>query len=184
MFLRKFQRGMDLLRGSLKTARFERSGWVAAARGVTITVNSFATIRFGDRVTLGEGCGIAVFGAPERMAMLAIGDRTYFQPRVRINCSDNIQIGADCAFAWDVDIFDTDFHSIVGLDGEPQPNHAPIQIQDRVWIGAGAKILKGVTIGNDAVVAAGAIVTRSVPPRTLVAGCPAKVIKQIAGWKP
>jgi len=113
-----------------------------------------------------------------------IGDRTYLQPRVRINCSQEIQIGKDCAISWDVDILDTDFHSIVGLDGQPQTNQAPICIQDRVWVGVGAKILKGVTIGSDSVVAAGAVVTRSAPPSTLVAGCPARVIKQIAGWTP
>jgi acetyltransferase-like isoleucine patch superfamily enzyme len=184
MFLQKLQRGLDIARGSVKALGHHQSGWLAAGRGVTIRANLFASIRFGCRVNLGEGCGIAVFGSRERIAKLTIGDRTYFQPRVRINCSDHIAIGADCAFSWEIDILDTDFHSIVETDGKVQPNHAPIQIGDRVWVGIGAKILKGVTIGDDVVVAAGAVVTRSVPSRTLVAGSPAKVIRQIAGWKP
>ena len=55
----------------------------------------------------------------------------------------------------------------------------PVTIEDDVWIGANAVILPGVTIGNHCVVAAGAVVTKDVPPHSLVAGVPAKVIKQI-----
>lgn len=55
----------------------------------------------------------------------------------------------------------------------------PVTIEDDIWIGANAVILPGVTIGNHSVVAAGAIVTKNVPPHSLVAGVPAKIIKQI-----
>lgn len=55
----------------------------------------------------------------------------------------------------------------------------PITIRDNVWFGAGVQVLPGVTIGEGAVIAAGAVVTKDVPPRTLVAGVPAKVIKEI-----
>ena len=55
----------------------------------------------------------------------------------------------------------------------------PVTIEDDVWIGANAVILPGVTIGNHYVVAAGAVVTKDVPPHSLVAGVPAKVIKNI-----
>lgn len=55
----------------------------------------------------------------------------------------------------------------------------PVTIEDDVWIGANAVILPGVTIGNHCVVAAGAVVTKDVPPHSLVAGVPAKVIKNI-----
>ena len=56
---------------------------------------------------------------------------------------------------------------------------SPVIIEDDVWIGANAVVLPGVTIGNHCVVAAGAVVTKDVPPHSLVAGVPAKVIKQI-----
>ena len=56
---------------------------------------------------------------------------------------------------------------------------APVIIEDDIWIGANAVILPGVTIGNHSVVAAGAVVTKNVPPHSLVAGVPAKIIKQI-----
>ena len=55
----------------------------------------------------------------------------------------------------------------------------PVTIEDDVWIGANAVILPGVTIGEHCVVAAGAVVTKDVPPHSLVAGIPAKVIKKI-----
>ena len=56
---------------------------------------------------------------------------------------------------------------------------APIRIGNRVWIGSHSTILPGVTVGDGAVVAAGAVVTKDVPPNTVVAGVPAKVVKTI-----
>jgi maltose O-acetyltransferase len=56
---------------------------------------------------------------------------------------------------------------------------APITIEDGVWICAGAKVLPGVTIGRGAVVAAGAVVTKDVPPNTLVGGVPAKILREL-----
>ncbi len=60
---------------------------------------------------------------------------------------------------------------------------APIIIGDNVWVGTRAVILKGVTIGGGAIVAAGAVVTKDVPPRTIVGGNPAHVIRENASWK-
>jgi acetyltransferase-like isoleucine patch superfamily enzyme len=56
---------------------------------------------------------------------------------------------------------------------------APIVIQRNVWLAAGATVLQGVTVGEDSVVAAGAVVTRDVPPGMLVAGVPAQVVRPI-----
>lgn len=62
---------------------------------------------------------------------------------------------------------------------KPAHKTAPITICDSVWIGAGAIVLQGVTIGEKSIVAAGSVVTRSVPRHTLVAGVPAKVIRKL-----
>jgi len=66
------------------------------------------------------------------------------------------------------------------LDPASRRNHyAPIRICDNAWIGASAVITKGVTIGQNAVVAAGAVVTRDVPANTVVGGVPAKVLRRL-----
>lgn len=56
---------------------------------------------------------------------------------------------------------------------------APVRIGRGAWIAAGAMVLQGVTVGDDAVVAAGAVVTKDVPPRTLVAGIPARIVRSL-----
>ena len=57
-------------------------------------------------------------------------------------------------------------------------NDQPVVVEDDVWIGAGVIVLKGVTIGSGSIVAAGAVVTKSIPPFSIAAGVPAKVIRQ------
>ena len=84
-------------------------------------------------------------------------------------------IGRDCKIARDVLIMDTDQHPLPGTDLVV----APVVIEDRVWIGARAIVLKGVQIGHDSVVGAGAIVTRSVPPGSIVVGTAARVIRTL-----
>ena len=72
---------------------------------------------------------------------------------------------------------DSDFHDIQEHSSEGKS--APIIIHDNVWIASRAMILKGVTIGEGAVISAGAVVTKDVPPYTMVGGVPAKVIKEL-----
>lgn len=98
---------------------------------------------------------------------------------VEITCASNITIGEGATIARDVVIRDYDGHTI------NEPNYQiskPITIGKHVWIGNRAMILKGVTIGDGAIVAAGAIVTKDVPAKAIVAGVPAKVIKENIDW--
>lgn len=94
-----------------------------------------------------------------------------------ISASDKIIIGKNVRISQYVLIMDNDFHQI--NDHFADGKKSPIVIEDDVWIAAKATILKGVTIGKGAVVAAGAVVTRDVKPYTLVAGVPARMIKEI-----
>lgn len=104
----------------------------------------------------------------------------YTNGYTQIVCAKSIKIGKDVAIAREVIIRDTDAHEIVGKEHEPIK---PVVIGNHVWIGAKAMIMKGVTIGEGAIVAAGAVVTKDVPPKTIVAGVPAKVIKENVTWK-
>jgi acetyltransferase-like isoleucine patch superfamily enzyme len=119
------------------------------------------------------GCSVAVNDG----AHLVLGSG-YINHRASIECFQQIAIGDGVAIAKGVTIRDSDAHSI---NGNSQVS-APISIGNRVWIGANAIILKGVTIGEGSVVAAGAVVTRDVPPRSLVAGMPARVLKTEVTW--
>lgn len=99
---------------------------------------------------------------------------------IKIRCSSNIKIGNHVAIAHDVTIMDSDAHKIIE---EGYLSSKPVIIGDYVWIGSRVMILKGVKIGNGAVIAAGAVVTRDIPPKALAAGIPAKVIKNNIEWE-
>ena len=98
---------------------------------------------------------------------------------VQIICAKKIRIGKDVIIARDVIIRDTDGHKILDRTHEKDKE---VIIGDHVWIGTRAIIMKGVNIGNGSIVAAGAIVTKDVPPNCIVAGVPAKVIKNNIKW--
>jgi acetyltransferase-like isoleucine patch superfamily enzyme len=141
------------------------------------------------RVTLGPGSMvgartvIAAVGTPSRPATFELGARSFIRGQCLINCTDRIIIGSDCQISWRVQLLDSDFHQILFEDDTLSKVSAPIQIGNKVWIGTNAIILKGVTIGDGAVVAAGSVVTRDVQAGTLVAGVPARFTRRIKGWQ-
>lgn len=99
----------------------------------------------------------------------------------KLICKTKIDIGTDFACGCDVIISDYDFHEIE-VDGIIGVKTKPIKIGDHVWIGQRAIVLKGVEIGNGSVIAAGSIVTKNVPEHCLVAGIPARIIKENIKW--
>ena len=123
-------------------------------------------------------CEIYVF----KNAKLELGS-SYINAGSQIRCMESIKIGNKCAIARNVMIMDFDAHPITYADGTTNSITKPIVIEDNVWIGAGSTILKGVTIGKGAIVGAGSVVTKDVPANSIVAGNPAKVIKQGVTWK-
>ena len=125
---------------------------------------------------------------------IRIGNYSFVGDNSRIICADRVTIGDRVQIAHNCSIMDTDVHSLnpalrhqeymanitVGQRDINNIPKKPIVIEDDVWIGSGAVVLPGVTVGRGAVVAAGAVVTTDVASFTVVGGVPARLIKQIA----
>ncbi len=110
-------------------------------------------------------------------ATLRLGAGTFVNTGAAISARARVDIGRNCQIANHVVIMDSDFHGLVERD-RPEPP-AAIVVEDDVWIAVRATVLKGVRIGRGAVVAAGAVVVQDVPPYTLVAGVPARVVRTL-----
>lgn len=123
---------------------------------------------------------------------IIVGDRT-FVGRGLFTIADRLEIGNDVMISWNVTIVDHNSHSLKfsercndvemnAFQGKKNWNCvkiAPVIIEDKAWIGFGCSILKGVTIGEGAVVGANSLVTKDVAPWTVVAGSPARLIREI-----
>jgi acetyltransferase-like isoleucine patch superfamily enzyme len=166
------------LKGYLRSFKFEKKVAFHDIKKTRIRVIN-GGIRMGRRCQLWPDVKLAVRGHAERKAMLEIGNHVSIGDRTSIHCGEDIRIGNDVIISWDCVIMDRDFHRI---ESEVEMTSAVI-IHDHVWIGCRAIILKGVEIGQNSIIAAGAVVTKNVPAGVLVGGNPAKVIKEIAYWK-
>lgn len=114
-------------------------------------------------------------------AKLEIGSG-FMNAGAQIRCKKSIKIGEKVAISRNVMIWDTDAHEIY-YENMKNEIHKEVVIGDNVLIGNGSIILKGVKIGNNVVIGAGSIVTRDIPDNSLACGNPAKVVKNIKGWK-
>jgi acetyltransferase-like isoleucine patch superfamily enzyme len=125
---------------------------------------------------------------------LQIGSNCFIGKGTIIRAGDEITIGDNVLIAHNVTIFDTDSHEMNHIErsesykkllisGHPAEKGrvavAPIHIEDHVWISYNCCILKGVSLGKGAIIAAGSVVTKNVAPFTLVAGNPAKLVKTL-----
>jgi coenzyme F420-reducing hydrogenase beta subunit len=107
-------------------------------------------------------------------------DGGFMHEGVHITCGNYIKIGKNCHIAKEVIIRDLDGHYI---EDAYYRTAKPVYIGDDVWLGYRSMIMKGVTIGNGAIVAAGSVVTKDIPPHCIAAGNPAKVIRQNIKWR-
>jgi acetyltransferase-like isoleucine patch superfamily enzyme len=95
-------------------------------------------------------------------------------------CAQNVSIGNGVRIGRNVSIRDWNGSHVLVTD--TYKNNSPVTINDHVWLCSGCVIMPGVTIGEGAVVAANAIVTKNVPAKSLVAGNPARIIKENIEW--
>jgi acetyltransferase-like isoleucine patch superfamily enzyme len=145
---------------------------------------------FGNHVSCYAGCSFSI----GENGQCTVGHFTLLNGAL-IMAEEKIEIGSHCLISWNIGIADSDFHPLKPAqrlidaqalapyfkDRPPRPKlkTAPVKIADNVWVGMNAVILKGVTIGENSVVAAGSVVTKSVPPNTVVAGNPAVMVRQL-----
>jgi acetyltransferase-like isoleucine patch superfamily enzyme len=144
----------------------------------TIVDGELLTFAHGGRITVGQWC--------------YIGDGT------RIWSAGRIEIGDRVMISHNVSIFDNLTHPIdpaerhrhfvaIATSGHPGSidlGERPVHIHDDVWVAAGVLLLRGVTVGEAAIIGAGSVVTHDVPPFTVVAGNPARVIRHLPSGEP
>lgn len=149
-------------------------------------------IRIGARVSLASQSDATALGVARPVILrcltpqagIEIGDDSGLSGTV-VCAAMRVSIGKRCLVGADVTIFDTDFHPHdpegrrYAVPDWPRIS-APVTIGNDVFIGTGAVVQKGVTIGDGAIVAARSVVTRDVPPRAIVGGNPAKLLRVIA----
>ncbi|MGX0964194.1 acetyltransferase-like isoleucine patch superfamily enzyme [Bradyrhizobium japonicum] len=181
-------RALDILLGW----KSWRSGAVTVGRKTSVAWRRLRRVR-GNRLTIGDESIIhANITFEDEGADVRIGSRSYIGLSNLI-CFRNVSIGDDVLVSWGATIVDHDSHNLQWDlrrndvrdwgHGHKDWSHvptAPVVIADRAWIGFNVTVLKGVTIGEGAVVAACSVVTRDVPPYALVAGNPARVIRMLS----
>ena len=149
-------------------------------------VRNTGRIEFGDDCILDSSAEYPICLDVGNQAILSVGPGVYINEGCHIVANISVTIGARCLLASEVFILDDVGHPV---DWRVRHEHWPVKPEDRqgaavviddnVWIGTRAIILKGVHIGSGAVVGAGAVVTHSVPPATVIGGVPAKVIRKL-----
>lgn len=151
--------------------RARNPGEFFLGKGAEVHIGQNVLLERKVRFSLGDG------------ARVYIGDDTYLGDFTNVLAVQEVSIGKNCAISWHVLFMDTSSHPL-GFEGElPTTKVGPITIKDHVWIGCRAVILKGVTVGEGAIIANNAVVTKDVPPRTMVGGNPAQVIKEDVIWE-
>jgi maltose O-acetyltransferase len=144
------------------------------------------TLRVGDQTTFGFALAFR-FGNGEIMlqprtteAEIVIGQNTIFNNNTVVCAVKSIRIGSGCRIGDCVSILDTDFHEINPATRDHSVGVVkPVSIGNNVWIGSRVMVLKGASIGDNAVIAAMSVVTSAIPANCVAAGIPARVIRQI-----
>jgi len=149
-----------------------------------IRVGRACKLRLGRNVVIGAFTFLSVesdrHASKDDHATLEIGDFTYIGEANNVRAAGGVRIGANCLVSQGVSIISTNHSSALGAPITDQPSRTDkmgVVIHDDVWLGTNSTVLPGVTIGRGAIVAAGSVVSASVPEYTIVAGVPARFLK-------
>jgi len=164
----------------------------------SLLTGSLAFKRFRSRLAtalrIGAHCTMdGVHFALGEEGRMEVGDYCYFTNAVLL-CELEVRVGSYVVIGWNATLADTDFHPIAPAERiadavacsplgnsrrRPEVERRPVVVEDDVWIGPNATILKGVRLGAGSFIEAGALVTRDVPPQVRVAGNPARIIGEV-----
>ena len=168
----QMRRLVEYARGALRGYRRVRLGAGVKLSGPgRYELRPGSCIRKGARIWVGPGATLTL----EHGSAIGAGSV--------VNVESGLSIGEGSQVSWSAQLLDTDFHSITGMDGTVRPHTSPVRIGRHVLVGTGAMILKGVHLGDGAIVAAGSVVTKSVPAGLIVAGNPAIPVGKSRHWE-
>ena len=146
-------------------------------RAIEISRN-FSNIEIETGCSLDRGVTLLCSGETLPHPKIYIAASTYINRNTFLDASLSLTIGKECAIGPNCYITDHDHGTTLDLPPlEQSLISQPTCIGDRVWLGANVIVLKGVTIGDDAIIGAGSVVTKDIPERAIAVGVPAKVIK-------
>jgi len=154
--------------------RMRLEGMLFLGPRVTLEVGRSARLRFGRWVWIGHGTKIRCHEGEVR-----IGDKTVLGQECTISAYQHVSIGEQCILADRVMLIDFD-HNVAEVERPIRVQgiyKRDVRVGSNVWIGYGAQILRGVTVGDNSIVGAGSVVTKDVPANAVVAGTPARVIR-------
>jgi len=161
---------------------------ISIAPGCVLSNVYFRLRGSGHQIEFGEKCRVsrgAVLWFEDREGVLRVGSgTTMVEVHIAVTENSKVLIGEDCMFANDIDIRTGDSHSVIDTQtGERLNFPGDVAISRHVWVAPHTVILKGVTIGENSIVATGAVVTKSCDPGVIMGGNPAKAIKTGVSWK-
>jgi acetyltransferase-like isoleucine patch superfamily enzyme len=165
------------LRRRLLTAagwRWRTDGMLFLGRGLELQVARGARIEFGRFVWLGDGTKVRC-----HEGLVEIGEKTVIGQECTISAYQRVRIGEQCVIADRAMFIDFD-HGVVEVERPIRSQgiyKRDVEVGSNVWIGYGACILRGVSVGDNSIVGTNSVVTRDVPANAVVAGIPAKVIR-------
>jgi acetyltransferase-like isoleucine patch superfamily enzyme len=152
-----------------------RVGSMPYLAGLAPIIDGGSRIRAGRRLRIvGRQHRVQLGTGPH--GRIVLGDHVFLNQGANVFAASAVHIGDHTRLADLATVYDSDFHEI---DEGAGVRVAPVHIGRNVWIGRGATVLPGCSIGDHSVIAAGAVVTGDVPARSLAAGVPARVIRSI-----
>jgi acetyltransferase-like isoleucine patch superfamily enzyme len=143
-----------------------------------VLVRNHGRMEVGDRVRL-DGTTVRLEFICDQGAELLIGDGTFINYGTNVSALSSVRIGRNCAIGQYCIIMDNEYH-VAGNITERPPSQ-PVVIEDDVWLGARVIVLPGAHIGRGSVIGANSLVKGCIPPYSVAAGSPAKVIRSLPG---